>query len=137
MRRSTHIQSLMLCDQRWESSLAISFYLGLSHFINGLDLSNKIIRHERRHCNPLWPRNTSHKAIRDEQVELQNGVSMQSDVVHTNPEDRQTHASIPPWIFHAAWCWADFIPFFCFERYPVVALSWRGTGGIAGEGSRE
>jgi hypothetical protein len=39
--------------------------------------------------------------------------------VRTNPEDRQTHASILTWIFHAAWCWAEnFIPFFVSKRYP-------------------
>jgi hypothetical protein len=47
-----------------------------------------------------------------------------SDVVRTNPEDRQTHASIPPWIFHAAWCWAEnFIPFFV-SKVSSGALAW-------------
>jgi hypothetical protein len=52
-----------------------------------------------------------------------------SDVVRTNPEDRQTHASIPPWIFHAAWCWAEnFIPFFVSK-----GIQWRAGVELAAQ----
>jgi len=41
--------------------------------------------------------------------------------------------------FHGAWCWAEnFFPYFTERGYPVVALSWRGTGGtFAGEGVKK
>jgi hypothetical protein len=44
---------------------------------NGLDLSNKIIPRRKTSLQSTVALKHLHKAIRDEQVELQNGVSMQ------------------------------------------------------------
>ena len=41
--------------------------------------------------------------------------------------------------FHGAWCWTEkFFPYFASKGHPLVALSWRGTGGTyAGEGVKK
>mmetsp|Transcript_8065 Transcript_8065/g.16202 ORF Transcript_8065/g.16202 Transcript_8065/m.16202 type:complete len:385 (-) Transcript_8065:213-1367(-) len=75
----------------------------------------------------------------EQQVQLRTGVSMQ--VLSSLPKKETTkptllflHGS-----FHGAWCWAEnFFPYFTERGYPVVALSWRGTGGtFAGEGVKK
>jgi pimeloyl-ACP methyl ester carboxylesterase len=79
--------------------------------------------------------------IREEQFDLSTGVSMQA--LYSFPVRPKTsgdkkrpvllflHGS-----FHAAWCWSEhYLDYFVNKGYPVVALSWRGTGGtFAGNG---
>ena len=76
----------------------------------------------------------------EQDVLLSSGVSMH--VLTSLPKNKNTnkptllfaHGS-----FHGAWCWAEhFFPYFTALGYPVVALSWRGTGGtFAGEGVKK
>jgi pimeloyl-ACP methyl ester carboxylesterase len=108
---------------------------------HGLHLSRKGVPPRKTSLQSTLPSETPapHKAIRDEQVELNSGVKMQvMSCVPTQKTDKPTllflHGS-----FHAAWCWAEhFIPFFVSKGYPVVAPSWRGTGGTkAGEGVKK
>jgi pimeloyl-ACP methyl ester carboxylesterase len=116
--------------------------LGLATILcDGLDSSNKVIPTRKTSLQSVRASETpAYKAmIRDEQVELQNGVSMQvMSCVPAQKTGKPTllflHGS-----FHAAWCWAEhFIPFFVSKGYPVVAPSWRGTGGTkAGEGVKK
>lgn len=82
---------------------------------------------------------TATAIIREEQVDLPTGVSMQ---VMSSLPDKPSNRPVLIFLhgsFHAAWCWAEhFFPFFVSKGYPVVAPSWRGTGGtFAGEGVRK
>lgn len=116
-------------------------FFGLATILSdGLDLSNKVIPTRKTSLqSTMASESPAYNAIRDEQVELQNGISLQvMSCVPTQKTDKPTllflHGS-----FHAAWCWAEhFIPFFVSKGYPVVAPSWRGTGGTkAGEGVKK
>jgi pimeloyl-ACP methyl ester carboxylesterase len=84
--------------------------------------------------------NVATTVTREHQVDLSTGVSMQ--VLSSLPTKPQ--GDMPPLLFlhgsfHGAWCWAEeFFPYFTNLGYPVVALSWRGTGGtFAGEGVKK
>lgn len=84
--------------------------------------------------------NTDDIVIKDQQIQLSNGISAQ--VLSSFPsKQQQQDQQQPPLIFlhgsfHASWCWAEnYFGYFTALGYPVVALSWRGTSGTpAGEG---
>ena len=74
---------------------------------------------------------------------LENGISM--EVKSCVPSQSSSSKEKKPTLlflhgsFHSAWCWTEhFFPYFCSKGYPVVAISWRGTGGtFAGEGVKK
>jgi pimeloyl-ACP methyl ester carboxylesterase len=79
--------------------------------------------------------------IKEQQILLENGVSAQ--VLSALPR-KTTSKKKPPLVFlhgsfHGAWCWTEkMFPYFVSLGYPVVAFSWRGTGGTpAGEGVKK
>lgn len=79
---------------------------------------------------------SSTSEIRDEQIQLSNGVSLQVMSLLPPAEQESKKQRRPVLLFlhgsfHAAWCWTEkWFPYFCHELgYPCVALSWRGTGG--------
>lgn len=87
---------------------------------------------------------TSSCPIREDRIELSNGLSMQ--VLSSAPEKRlfQPNDNKPVLLFlhgsfHAAWCWTEhYFDYFTSKGYTVVAPSWRGTGGtFAGEGVKK
>lgn len=72
-------------------------------------------------------------------LDLSTGVQMQ---VLSKTPIKQT--SLPPLLFlhgsfHGAWCWTEkYFQYFVDKGYPVVAPSWRGTGGTyAGDGVKK
>jgi pimeloyl-ACP methyl ester carboxylesterase len=83
------------------------------------------------------------ESIREQQIQLESGANMQ--VLSLLPESPSiTTPDKPPILllhgsFHGAWCWTEhFFPYLASRGYPVVALSWRGTGGTsAGEGVKK
>lgn len=76
----------------------------------------------------------------ERRVNLSSGADMQ--ILSMLP---QKHDKSKPTIvflhgsFHAAWCWTEkFFPYFVSRGHPVVAPSWRGTGGTyAGAGVKK
>lgn len=79
--------------------------------------------------------------IRDEQVQLSNGINMQ--IMSSLPK-KQRGPQRPVLLFlhgsfHASWCWTErWFSYFTEKGYPCVALSWRGTGGTpAGPGVKK
>ena len=87
---------------------------------------------------------TTEGFTQEHHVRLRTGVSMM--VLSSLPTTTTTTSTItkPTLLFlhgsfHGAWCWAEhFFPYFTELGYPVVALSWRGTGGtFAGEGVKK
>lgn len=84
--------------------------------------------------------------IREEQFDLSTGVSMQALYCLPARQRQQTkkNGNKPVLLFlhgsfHAAWCWREhYFDYFVNRGYPVVALSWRGTGGtFAGKGVKK
>jgi pimeloyl-ACP methyl ester carboxylesterase len=83
---------------------------------------------------------TTQSTVKEQEIDLKNGISAQ--VLSSFPT--KTTKQQPPLVFlhgsmHGSWCWAEkFFPHFTSLGYPVVALSWRGTGGtFAGEGVKK
>ena len=82
---------------------------------------------------------TSSCPIREDRIELSNGLSMQ--VLSSAPEKRlfQPNDNKPVLLFlhgsfHAAWCWTEhYFDYFTSKGYTVVAPSWRGTGNVEDE----
>lgn len=79
-------------------------------------------------------------SIKERHVELSSGARMQ--ILSLLPDNYPTDK--PPIIFvhgsfHGAWCWAEkFFGHFASQGYPVIAPSWRGTGGTyAGDGVKK
>ena len=86
--------------------------------------------------------------IQEDRFLLPNGITVQ--VYYSIPskgrnnKNNQSQQLYPPLLFlhgsfHAAWCWTEFFfPYFSSRGYPVVAMSWRGTGGTpAGTGVKK
>ena len=76
----------------------------------------------------------------ERQVNLSSGTTMQ--ILTLLPDNYPTDK--PPIVFlhgsfHGAWCWAEnFFGYFASDGYPVIAPSWRGTGGTyAGDGVKK
>ena len=83
---------------------------------------------------------TTEGFTREHHVELSTGVSML--VLSSLPNKDDTNKPTLLFLhgsFHGAWCWTEyFFPYFTHLGYPVVALSWRGTGGTpAGQGVKK
>jgi pimeloyl-ACP methyl ester carboxylesterase len=82
-------------------------------------------------------------SIREQQIQLESGANMQ--ILSLVPESSgNRNPNKPPILFlhgsfHGAWCWTErFFPYFASRGYPVMALSWRGTGGTdAGDGVKK
>lgn len=94
---------------------------------------------EKRHFLTAFASPTS-SSIQEQQLELSSGVKMQ--IMSSLPENY--HPNKPPILFlhgsfHGAWCWTEqFFPYFASKGYPVIAPSWRGTGGTyAGDGVKK
>jgi len=88
----------------------------------------------------IQPCSSPKASMQEQQVDLASGTSMQ--ILSLLPD--KIEKSKPPILFlhgsfHGAWCWTEnFFPYFASKGYPVVALSWRGTGGTyAGDGIKK
>ena len=103
-----------------------------------LDRSNGIHKHARM-ASAGQQQPPPPETIREEQVQLPAGLSMQVLSAIPNHESEKPVLLFLHGSFHGAWCWAEhFMPFFESKGYPVVAISWRGTGGtFAGEGVKK
>jgi len=85
-----------------------------------------------------WPTPDTYQ---EQNIQLESGANMQ--ILSLRPETQEV-VNQPPILFlhgsfHGAWCWTErFFPYFSSRGFPLVAPSWRGTGGTyAGKGVKK